>query len=143
MTDYDRWKAAVVDDPPTCEACGEFLTYPWPPGPMFCAWCADDDAAREAQAAAQPDGPHLIEQAPPPTEWTDLPKEVLDDMEWLGHFGPTVKPENRVLKGSMACGDGDVGKAYLGAGDARRLAKSLNAAADWLDARANAAKGSP
>lgn len=77
-----------------------------------------------------------------PTEWTDLPKDVLDDMEWLGNFGPTVKPENRELKGRMVDSDGDVGKAYLEADTARRLAKSLNAVADWLDARASNAKGS-
>ena len=76
-------------------------------------------------------------------EWRDLPKEVLDDMEWLGNFGPTVVVQNREMKGQMVDSDGDVGKAYLDADSARRLAKSLNAAADWLDARAEAAKVTP
>jgi hypothetical protein len=69
------------------------------------------------------------------TEWKDLPKEVLEDMEWLGSFGPTVRVENRELKGRVVDSDGEVGKTYLDAGSARRLAKSLCAAADWLDAR--------
>ena len=77
------------------------------------------------------------------TAWMDLPKEVLDDMEWLGNFGPTVKPENRELKGCMVDGDGDLVKAYIEADFARRLAKSLTVVADWLDARAEAAKDSP
>ena len=77
------------------------------------------------------------------TAWDDLPKEILEDMEWLGNFGPTVNVANRELKGRMVDSDDDVGKAYIEAFYARRLAKSLNAVADWLDARAEAAKDSP
>jgi hypothetical protein len=69
--------------------------------------------------------------------WESLPEKVLEDMKWLGSFGPTVNIESRELKGSMADHEeGGCYKTYLNVRDLRQLAISCLVAADWLDQRA-------
>lgn len=58
-------------------------------------------------------------------------------MELLGNFSPTVKPQDKQVKGYMLDPDGYEGdKVYLDSGELRELALSCNAVADWLDKRA-------
>ena len=56
-------------------------------------------------------------------------------MKFLGDFSPTVREENRELKGYMHDDEGGR-KVYLDAGELRELASACNQAADWLDKRA-------
>ena len=63
-------------------------------------------------------------------EWKSLAcAEVLGD---LGEFSPTVRVEERMLKGYID------GKCYYDPGDLRRMAAAFTEAADWLDKRAEA-----
>lgn len=80
-------------------------------------------------------------KAPPtpgPCSWDDLPPGVMDTMEALGDFGPTVHPEARELKGIKYDGEGGF-KHYLTANTLRQMAADMVIVADWLDARARSA----
>ena len=56
-------------------------------------------------------------------------------MKLLGNFSPTVRKDDRLVKGYMLDEDGS-GKVYLSSGDLREIAKSCVEVADWLDKRA-------
>lgn len=58
-------------------------------------------------------------------------------MRWMGNFGPTVRVEDRTIKGYMVDPEGDAGKEYMTSHDLRELSKSCVEMADWLDARAS------
>ena len=58
-------------------------------------------------------------------------------MKLIGDFGPTVREENRSLKGYTYDGKGG-NSVYLDSGELRELAAACNEVADWLDKRANA-----
>ena len=70
-------------------------------------------------------------------EFTPREQETLD---WLGSFGPTVKPALCEIKGRMVDDDGDVCKTYLNSTDLRAVAEDLNSIAQWLDERATEAE---
>lgn len=73
------------------------------------------------------------------TEWKDL--KCADVLRELGSYSPTVRVEEKMLKGSH-----DGGKSYMDSHDLRELAAACTEAADWLDARAGvdiAAPASP
>lgn len=59
-------------------------------------------------------------------------------MKLLGNFGPTVRAEQRELKGTTVDDDGDHVKTYYDSGELRELAKACIEVADWLDRRAGA-----
>ena len=64
-------------------------------------------------------------------QWLELPKEVLEDMNFFGNLSPTVHPEYMEVKGYL---DGD--KVYLRARDLIRVADSFRLVAQWLIDRA-------
>jgi hypothetical protein len=74
------------------------------------------------------------------SEMSDTAKRALYE---LGHFAPTVRPEDRSVKGTQADDDGDVGKVYYNSDDLRQIAAGLVEAADWLDVRAICPPPSP
>lgn len=63
--------------------------------------------------------------------WEELNPKTLEWMQELGDFGPTVKEENKEVKGW-----GDGGKIYWGAEDLREIAAACLEVADWLEKRA-------
>jgi hypothetical protein len=67
--------------------------------------------------------------------WSELDKETLGWMDELGNFSPTVKIEDKQLKGHT-----DEGKTYYCSSDLRQLAKACLDAANWLDERATSLK---
>lgn len=72
-------------------------------------------------------------------EWTEVSAEARHWLEMLGHFGPTVRAENRELKGYL----GDEGRTYFDSSDLRNIAAAMIEAANWLDKRADAALAQP
>lgn len=70
------------------------------------------------------------------TEWKDL--KCANVLRELGSYGPTVRVEEKMLKGSH-----DGGKSYMDSHDLRELAAACTEAADWLDARAGLESAAP
>ena len=71
-------------------------------------------------------------------DWkTDISSLAQTWMKFIGDFGPTVREENRTLKGNMYDGEGGA-SVYLNSGELRELAAACNEVAVWLDKRANA-----
>ena len=68
-------------------------------------------------------------------EWNELPKRVLENMEWLGNFGPTTNVEDKLIKGYMYDDDGG-GKCYLSSKELRELSEDLLIIAIFLEQRA-------
>ena len=64
-------------------------------------------------------------------DWNDLSENARGVMRDLGHFGPTIRPELREVKGWF---DGD--KIYWTSDGLRCMAAGLQEVADWLDKRA-------
>jgi hypothetical protein len=64
-------------------------------------------------------------------EWKELPWFVHDALSDLGGFSPTVRAQEKLLKGYM-----NEEKTYLDPDDLRRMATALTVAANWLDERA-------
>lgn len=72
-------------------------------------------------------------------DWEAISEKARDVMKELGHFGPTTRAEEGLVKGYMACDDGDDGRCYWSSDDLRKVAAGCIEVADWLDARAKAA----
>ena len=71
---------------------------------------------------------------------SDFEREVSESargwMRTLGHFTPTINPDNREVKGSMLGEYGDAEKTYFSSKELRELAAACSEVADWLDERA-------
>ena len=64
-------------------------------------------------------------------------KDTQEWMEFIGEFGPTIKPENQELKGRVFDPEeGGTVKTYLGVDELRSIAMACHEAADWLEERA-------
>jgi len=61
----------------------------------------------------------------------DISADARETMELIGNFSPTVRVEERMVKGYV-----DDGKCYLGSKDLREMSKHFIEVADWLDKRA-------
>lgn len=70
----------------------------------------------------------------------EFTKREQDTLDFLGNFGPTVKPALCEIKGWMSDDEGSVCKTYLNSTDLRTLAEDLNSIAQWLDERATEAE---
>jgi hypothetical protein len=68
-------------------------------------------------------------------DWLDLSDDGHAAAEAIGNAGPTLRIEDRTLKGYCLDDDGSAGKAYHSSDDLRRYAKGLAEIADWLEAR--------
>lgn len=68
-------------------------------------------------------------------KWEDLSKQARDAMKDLGNFGPTVKVQDRKVKGFTYAGEGTA-KTYYSSADLREIAIACTEVADWLDKRA-------
>lgn len=76
-------------------------------------------------------------------EWNDISEEARETMKSLGDFGPTVRAENKELKGYVLDDeDGGAMKCYCGSKDLRNMAAHFIEVADWLDKRASLAESS-
>jgi hypothetical protein len=67
--------------------------------------------------------------------WHELPKIVLDKIEFIGEFAPTVNPKEELLKGRMLDSDGDVRKVYLSAEDLQEIGNACLTVSKWLKER--------
>ena len=70
-------------------------------------------------------------------KWEELSQKCRDVMKALGDFGPTVKPEDREVKGYTYDDEGG-GKCYWTSADLREIASACEQVASWLDKRADA-----
>jgi len=68
-------------------------------------------------------------------DWLDLSDDAHAASEAIGNARPTIRVEDKTLKGYCLDDDGSTGKVYHSADDIRRYAKGLAEIADWLDAR--------
>jgi len=66
--------------------------------------------------------------------WEELSQNALNQMKFIGNFGPTVNVEYAEVKGYTYDEDGG-GKCYLTSNDLRDLAAGCIEVADWLDER--------
>lgn len=66
-------------------------------------------------------------------KWSD---NAAEQMEFLGNFAPTVRPEAKEVKGYMLDKDGDGVRVYLEPGYLRLIASACNEVAEWLEERA-------
>ena len=73
-------------------------------------------------------------------DWSETSELARDVMNELGDFGPTIRAEDVMVKGYMACNDGDDGRTYWTSDDLRRIAQGCIEVADWLDKRATQPK---
>lgn len=73
------------------------------------------------------------------TEFPPMDADVRESLRKIGDFGPTVRAEEKLVKGYAAWGDDEPGKHYLDSAELRLVGSHLIRAADWLDARAAAA----
>lgn len=69
--------------------------------------------------------------------WDELSDAAKAAMEDLGNAGPTVRVEERMVKGYRRDEEGSY-KLYRNSGELRMLAAGMREVADWLDERANA-----
>ena len=65
----------------------------------------------------------------------DISADARETMELIGDFSPTVRAEERMVKGYV-----DDGKCYLDSKELRKMSKHLVEVADWLDKRAGEAQ---
>lgn len=67
-------------------------------------------------------------------KWEELSENALDQMKFIGNFGPTVNVKYAEVKGYTYDEDGG-GKCYLTSDDLRKLAAGCIEVADYLDER--------
>jgi len=72
--------------------------------------------------------------------WEDLSDNARAVMKELGDFGPTSRPLEAMVKGYMACEEGEDGRTYYGPSDLREIAAGCIEVADWLELRKAAAQ---
>ena len=70
-------------------------------------------------------------------EWKDLPERALENMKWLGNFGPTMSVADKLIKGFMHDEDGG-GKVYLSSSELMELSEDFVVVAKFLEERAAA-----
>ena len=61
---------------------------------------------------------------------TEMSKQSLDELAWLGHFGPTIGCDR--IKGYM-----DQGETYLDAKECEEIGNALLEASKWLREKGN------
>lgn len=71
------------------------------------------------------------------SDWdSDVSEDARKTMDELGSFSPTVRVEEKLVKGYMLDRDGEAGKTYFSSADLRLMAAHFVEVADWLDRRA-------
>jgi hypothetical protein len=68
--------------------------------------------------------------------WHDLPERTRKIMWRFGDFSPTLKAEDRLVKGYSNYGDEEIGKTYWDSDDLRDFAQAFTEVADFLEERA-------
>lgn len=72
--------------------------------------------------------------------WEDISDNAREVMKELGNFGPTRNPLEALIKGYMACEEGDDGRTYYDPTDLHKIAEGCMEVALWLIHRKEAAQ---